>query len=287
MSNVAHFFNLNCFLETEQKAWIVDKRNPNMPIMKINTSDFKLIKSGIYRKKGNRIDFNDVTYYLPDDMWNKLKIISSKSGINLSNYVISLQEFLNKDLIDDLNIDINLKSILPLKNKMEDIYVVCSEQTKNNYDKIIKKIEDELSQVGLVIKNFYYLNDSFLDQNNDDNQFKKMRLILQHSLGYKSDGDKFIDEEITKYEKINFYEKSQSLQFLKSQILGQMNYMISNTERGLSDTIKDDLKYEPPIVHFHSILENDNNPLISSEIKLVSKYVVKKFESFTNSKLFP
>ena len=93
MSNVAHFFDLNCLIKINQQAWVVNKDNPNLPLYKIPPSEFRLIKSGIYAKKGNKIDFNGTTYYLPDELWNRLKIISSKNNINFSNFVISLQEF--------------------------------------------------------------------------------------------------------------------------------------------------------------------------------------------------
>jgi hypothetical protein len=41
------FIDLNVLLRVENQAWVVDKKNANMPIMKISKSDFNLIKSGI------------------------------------------------------------------------------------------------------------------------------------------------------------------------------------------------------------------------------------------------
>ena len=117
MKSSAHFFDLNCLLNIPQQAWIVSKNNPNQPLYKISTSEFKLIKSGIYKKKGNKIEFNGSVYYLPDELWNRLKIISSKNNINFSDFVISLQEFLNKDLISSSKYELNLDPILTLKNK--------------------------------------------------------------------------------------------------------------------------------------------------------------------------
>ncbi len=89
MSNKAHFFDLNCLLDTNQKAWIVNKKNPNQPLYKLSPSEFRLIKNGIYQKQGNKIEFNGTNYYLPDNLWNKLKVLSSKNRINLSDFVIS------------------------------------------------------------------------------------------------------------------------------------------------------------------------------------------------------
>ena len=40
--------------------------------------------------------------------------------------------------------DINLENILHLKNTDDDIYVICSKNTKRNYELMISKIEDKL-----------------------------------------------------------------------------------------------------------------------------------------------
>lgn len=286
MSNIAHFFDLNCLIDMNQQAWIVDKNQPNLPLYKIPVSEFKMIQNGIYFKKGNKIDFNGSTYYLPDELWNRLKVLSSKRNINFSNLVISLQEFLNKDLIDDAKFSLKLEPILDLKNKMDDFYIICSKQSKFNYEKIIKKIEEELEYNGIKVNNFYYLNTNFMNQNSDEVEFKKIRLVLQHAIGFKTDGDKFIDDEITRYDMVNFYDKSTKLLNLSSTVKNLMNFMIANTEKGLSDVIKDDLKESTPVLYFHKIQDNQFNPIKTEKIELTMGYLIKKFESFKSSNFY-
>jgi len=84
------FFDLDVLIDMNQQCWIVEKTRPNIPIMKISKSDFNLIKSGIYSKQGNKIDFNGITFYLPTDLLNKLKIKSKVNKIELSNLAISM-----------------------------------------------------------------------------------------------------------------------------------------------------------------------------------------------------
>jgi len=281
MSNIAHFFDLNCLLKLEQSAWVVDKNKPNVPLLKISPSDFKIIKSGIFKNKGNKIEFNNQVFWLSDEMYNKLKLISLRNRTNISDLVISLQEFLNKNLIEEMDYNLNLDPILNQKNKLDDIYIICSQQTKRNFENIIQKIEEQLISNGIVIKQFYYLNENFLNQNSDEVKFKEMRLLLQHLIGYKTDKNKFINEELTKYDYVNFYDSSISTFKVEKDINEVMNFIWTNTDKGLKDVIKEDLQDSQPILFVHKIETNTLNPVSTKKVKITLPRLIKTFESFT------
>ena len=148
---ISHFFDIDTLIKVNNQAWIVDKDNPSIPIIKISKSDFNLIENGIYRKQNNKIDFNGKTFWLPTELFNRLKIKTKNSKVNFSNLAISLQEFLNKDIIDDMSFEINT-DIISKVNKNEDIYIICSKQTKKLYQKMIDKVEEEFSKNGISSK---------------------------------------------------------------------------------------------------------------------------------------
>ncbi len=236
------FIDLDALVKIENKAWIVDKNSPNIPLLKLSKSDFNLIKSGIYRSQNNKIEFNGVTYWLPSELINKLKIKAKISKIDFGNLAISLQEFLNKSIIDSLDFEVNSFLISKLKNTEDDIYIICSKQTKKNYQNITDKIEKEFLKTGLKIKNYYFISETFYNQNEDNIEFKKMRLLLQHLLGYKTEGDKFIDEEITKYNKIHYYDSNINTLKISDKINELLSFVLSNTDKGLANVIKEDVK---------------------------------------------
>ena len=91
----AHFIDLDIILKTESKPWIVSKENPNIPILKMEPSDFKLFQSGIYRNQNNKIEFNGKTFWLSNEFMNKVKLSAKKYRADISNLAISLQEYLN------------------------------------------------------------------------------------------------------------------------------------------------------------------------------------------------
>jgi len=276
----SHFFDIDTLIKFENQAWIVDKNNPNIPILKISKSDFNLIQSGIYRKQGNKIEFNGKTFWLPTELVNKLKIKAKTYKTEFSNLAISLQEFLNKDIIDEMNFELNLSVVSELKNKTDDIYIICSKQTKRNYQTLIDNLEEKLKEQGLKIKNFYFISDNFSNIDKDEVNFKKMRLLLQHLIGYKTEGNKFIDEEITRYDQVSFYDNNYDTLKVTDDINGLLEVLLSNTDRGLKDVIKENIIDYKPVLLVNKINDNHYNKTETKKVILSLSTLIKTFESF-------
>ena len=276
----AIFIDLNVLLEMNNQAWVVDKKNANTPIVKISKSDFNLIKSGIFKKQGNKVDFNGRTYYLPTDLMNKIKIKTKSYNIDFSNLAISLQEFMNRSMIEEMDFEINKNLILELKNNVDDIYIICSKQTKRTYESIIEKIKEEFEKNGLKIKTFYPISENFMNQNDDDIKFKKMRLLLQHLVGYKTEGNKFKDEEITRYDQINFYDNYLETLKVTKEMNNLLEHIISRTDDGLRSVIKENVIEFKPVLWVHKVNENEMNKRTSEKVILNISKIVKTFENF-------
>ena len=274
------FIDLNVLLEMDNQAWVVDKKNANTPIVKISKSDFNLIKSGIFKNQGNKVDFNGRTYYLPTDLMNKIKIKTKSYNIDFSNLAISLQEFMSKSLIEEMKFEINKDVILELKNNIDDIYIICSKQTKRSYETIIEKIKEEFEKNGLKIKTFYPISENFMNQNDDDIKFKKMRLLLQHLVGYKTEGDKFKDEEITRYDQIHFYDNYSETLKITKEMNNLLEYLLSRSDDGLRSVIKENVQDFRPNLWVHKENENKMNKRSSEKVILNISKIVKTFENF-------
>ena len=274
------FIDLNVLLEMDNQAWVVDKKNANTPIVKISKSDFNLIKSGIFKNQGNKVDFNGRTYYLPTELMNKIKIKTKSYNIDFSNLAISLQEFMNKSLIEEMKFEINKDVILELKNNIDDIYIICSKQTKKSYETIIEKIKEEFEKNGLKIKTFYPISENFMNQNDDDIKFKKMRLLLQHLVGYKTEGDKFKDEEITRYDQIHFYDNYSETLKITKEMNNLLEFLLSRSDDGLRSVIKENVQDFKPNLWVHKENENKMNKRSSEKVILNISKIVKTFENF-------
>ena len=274
-----HIFDIDVLLTTESKPWIIDKNNPKEPIMKLSKSDFNLIRNGVYKSQGNKIEFNDRTYWLPTKLLNELKVIAKNKKIGIDDMAISLREFLNSDVIKDIKYDINYDSIAHLKNKNEDIYLVCSHNTERNFKSVIEKLIDELTEEGIKVKNFYYINETFSNVNSDEVIFKKLELCVQHLVGFEVKNDKFVDKQITKYDKLYFYDDNFDTLKMTDEINSILKTILNKSEEGLKEVIKEDIRYNRAEFFTNKITSNKYNKFTTSHIKISLSNIVT-FENF-------
>ncbi len=275
----AHFFDIDTLLVSDAKVWIVDKKSPNIPIMKIPQSEFNLIKNGIYRNQNNSLNFSGVTYWLPEDLVNTLKVKAKNYRSDFSSLGFSMQEFMNKELIDNIDYKINFENI-NLKNTDDDIYFICSKNTKRNYELMISKIEDKLKDNGLNIKSYYFISETFYNRNDDSISHKKVRLILQHLVGYKTDVDRFIDEKISEYEEVFFYDDVDSAIKLALDVNKFLMILLSNTDSSIKDIIKKEIKDKEHILYVNKVTFNKVNKFVTTKVLLETGNLIKTFENF-------
>lgn len=281
---IGHFFDLDTILVVNAKVWIVDKTIPSIPIMKISQSDFNLIRNGIYKSQGNSVKFAGHTYWLPTTLYENLKIKLNKNKSDISNIAFSMQEFLNKELIENLEYKINLDNIMHLKNTDDHIYIICSKNSKDRYEMMLSKIEDKLKENGLIIKNFYFISETFYNKDMDDIAHKKVRLLLQHIVGLKTDGNKFTDEEITQYDNVYFYDNDDNSINLANGANKLLMFLYSNSEENIKKTIREKLNSSEIILFVNKVTGNKVNKFTKSKVLIQLSNLIKTFESFKNFK---
>lgn len=277
---IAHIFDIDTLITVNSKVWIVSKKNPNIPLLKISKSDYNLIKNGVYKHQNNKIEFNDAIYWLPDDLHNKLKILSKNKKIAIDDFAISMQEFLNKDIVSNSDFQLHLENIIHLSNKGEDIYLLCSTNTERSYKDLINKITTELSNKNVIFKKIYYINDTF-NSKPEDVMFKKCLLCLKHLIGYDIKNDKFIDYDIEKYNKVYFYDDEHNTLKMVDDINVVLNTIISKTDSGIKEVIIENIRDDKSKLVVNKITNNIYNKFITKEVLITLSHIVKKFENFT------
>jgi hypothetical protein len=278
----AHFFDLDVLIKIDSLIWIVSKTKPKVPIIKLTQSEFNLIKKGIYKKYNSQLKISGTNYWLPENLLNDIKVKCKKNGIDITDLAFSMQEFMNPEIIDSLSYEIFTKNIEHLRNSNDDIYIVCSKNTKTNYENIIQKLEKSFLEMGLFVKNYYYLSETFYNKDNDDIVHKKIRLLLQHLVGYKTESDKFSENEIKKYEFVSFYDDDLKSIELAKDINSVLKFIISNTDNNLSRLIKEDINANQYILSVNLVTHNGIMPFSTNEIALKTNEIIKTFESFKN-----
>lgn len=277
----AHFFDLDSILSSDSKVWIVDRKSPKFPVMKISESEFNLIRSGIYKSHGNQIKFAGKEYWLPSETMESLKIKCKNLKSDVSNLAFSMREYMDSDLIESAEYEISHDILRNLKNSQDDIYFICSENTKHNYEKIISKIEEKLESIGISVKKYYFISETFYERDSDEISHKKIRLLIQHLVGYRTDGDKFTDEKLDSYDEAYYYDDDDRSIALASRSSDLLNIISENSDESIRKSIKEDIKSRKPVLKSMLISPNMAKRITSTEIPLQIHNVIKTFESFS------
>lgn len=276
----AHFFDIDTVIISDAKIWVVDKSKPGDCIIKMDQSDFNLVKSGIYRSQGNKIRFSGIDYYLPDDIMNKIKIRCKNIKCDASNLAFSMREFLDPDKINLTNHTIDIDVLLHLKNTQDDVYFICSKNNKKSYDVIIKKIEDKISELGISPKNYYYVSETFYERDDDLISFDKVRLLLQHMVGYKTDGRLFTDDEVLRYDVVNFYDDDVNTIKLATDISNMFSIITKNSDSEIKERVKSVISDNKPELVVNLVSPNKVNRFSKKKVSLEYGNLIKSFESF-------
>jgi hypothetical protein len=276
----AHFFDLDTVIISDAKVWIIDKSRPSLPVHRISQSDFNLVRSGVFKSHGNRVPFAGSDYWLSDKLMSEVNVGCKRNRANSSNLAFSLREFMDEDLIRASNHRINEDVLRHLKNSPDDVYFICSKNTKSNYERMIEKVEDKLEEIGIRIKNYYYVSESFYESNDDDVAWDKCRLLLQHLVGVKADGDVFDTQEIIRYEQIHFYDEDQKSVAMVDSIGKALQTMLANSQSSQKDTIRETIKSSMPELIINIVTPNKMKLFSTKKVKLEYANLVKSFESY-------
>lgn len=280
-----HFFDLDVLINIDNKVWVINKMKPSVPIIKLDRSEFNLIKKGVYRKYNQTLVVNGSSYFISEDLMNTIKIRCKNMKCDITDLAFSMQEFMNPSVIENVDFEINFQNFQHLKNTRDDIYVICSKNSERNYTSIINKLKDKLSEYGLTIKNFYYLSETFYNRDNDEISHKKVRMLIQHLFGLRTDGDKFTDEEIIEYDRVYFYDDELNVISLAKDGNKVFEYISSNSEEHLKSRVKDILKQGDKVIVVNQITNNKIKPFVETEVLIEWSNVKKTFESFNYKRL--
>ena len=261
-------------------AWIVNKDSPNTPLIKLELSDFNLFKSGIFKSQNNKIQFNGKTFWLSNEFMNKIKIIAKKTKVDISNLGISMQEFMNPEIIENLEFDLDLSIFNNIINTNDDIYIICSKNTKSRYTKQIEKLEEKLESLGLKVKNYYFISSTFSNSNDDHRAIIKSKIILQHLLGNKIESEKFVEENITDYNQITFYDDDQLSIQTALNINSVLEKYLLLTEDSTKILIKDKIKKDDNFLIIKEYTHNKSKKFNEHNVQLELNNVIKSFENW-------
>ena len=178
---MVYLFDVDTILSYDWDCWFVDKNEPSEPLFKISKYDYFLISSGVYKNHNNMITYNGNTYYLSNNIYDKLKTSLKKSDTPLSDIGISVREFNN---INNEKVKVNSDIFRSLINKDVTVYILNYYRLSSEFK---QKIEKDILTFGLKIEK--WINYDKFGLTDDDEVTYKFNLI---SKLYESSDDKDI-----------------------------------------------------------------------------------------------
>lgn len=204
MNKIIHFFDLDGTLwDVNTRAWIILKKYPNDPLIKLSNGQLTDILFGVYKNDEIKIQYNGQEYYLSKQIFNKIQ--KSIPNIKEDQLGLSFTEKVNplyhKKLI------FNKENIRHLINTKEiDIGILSGRYSEEDDHKLLSLLKKELDNIGLEINKFYYVSDFFKPIIDNNINYKKMNVLLEHLVGFKIKDDHFLPIKQDLYKEVHFYD---------------------------------------------------------------------------------
>ena len=122
-----------------------------------------------------------------------------------------------------------------------------------------------------------------MNRNEDDISHLKVKLILQHLIGLKTEVDKIVNEEIKDYTQITFYDDSKSAIELSKRINNVLESLLMKTEKDVKLKVKDRMKNVDNVLVVKEYTHNKSKKFLETIVQLEYSNVIKNFESFNFS----
>ncbi len=276
----AHFFDLNTLITINSKVWIVENTNPNIPLLRISKHEFNLIKKGVYKNFNIKVKLSGNEYWISEEIYNNLKVSCKNKKANIADLAFSMQEFMNPEIIEKGDYQIHIENIRHLKNTQDDIFIICSKNSKKAYDPIIEKLEDKIKELGLTIKKYFFISETFYNKDKSEIVTAKTKLLLQFLIGLKIEDNKFTNQEIERYDEVTLYEDDINTIKMITNANDTLHFLVNNTEESLKEQIRTTIKDKECEIMIKQVTFNKANIFIDSKVELQWRNIVRKFESF-------
>jgi len=279
MNKAIHFFDLDRTLwSIDTRAWVIDKNNPNKPLIRLSKEESTYILSGIYKNEEQMIEYNGKVFWISEDMFNKIK--KKRKSLELGDLGISFIEKTNPEYYKKVTFFI--ENIRHLMGKEDiDIGILSARHSVDNDNEVLKVLKDKLLELGLEISKFYYTSDSFVSRNSNKTNIEKMKVLLEHMVGFHIEGDHFVPIKQNFYPEVHFYDDENQNINIANDIQPFLEQYLKNSDDEVFERISKTIGEKNPVLYTHLITNNQLNRFETTEVKLNQpiKFSIKLEES--------
>ena len=271
-----HFFDLdNTLWYLNSKVWIIDKRKPNIPIIKLSKHEMFLIQNGLYKNDNLCVDYNNNKYYISNNLFNK---IQKRRNITIDNLGISFIETFDEERLNETPITYLINNIRHLQDREDvDIAILTGRNNREHYQKLLNDLRKHLNDINLNIFKIYFVGDRFKDRHSSFISLKKTEILLEHLIGMKIEDEKFTPFKQDQYNVVHFYDDEQENIYYANDIQMVFDRLLKNTNDELFKLSIESVNNNELNLYTHLVTSNSLNRFKTSHIILEEpiKYPIK------------
>lgn len=253
-----HWFDLDHTLwATDAKWWILDKKNPEKPLFKINQYDGQLIINGTHIKDNNQIYYNGVVGWLSNEMITKIK---QKKDINIEDIGVTFREYTSSELIQKQseNMFIYIDRLNDIKAKT--INILTARANKEAHKEMIDILDKKLNEIGIKINESIFVNDSQAKLLVGTTRERKLQVLIQSLIGYEIKNNAFSSIMCESCDVCYFYDDEdtniEECKFINERI----RLLLSKTQPWLRQRIEENIKFGEKKMILNLVSSNEMNP---------------------------
>jgi len=275
-------------IDINVKAWIIDKRMPSIPILKLDPLELFMIQKGAYKKDELVIDYNDTTNYISKELFAK---IQKKKLITIENLGISFIEYIDDRIFNKVKVNYLIDNIRHLTEITDKIIILTGRYDRKSFAKVLNKLRLQLTDLGIEIWKMHFVGDSTVNSNNVSTE--KVKCLLEYLIGLKIENDEFIPIKQDQFDLIHFYDN----EFKNIDYAEDIQLYFEQTLRNTKDDevykfVMKRLEKVKPTLELNFITSNELNKFktttVSLEtprrypIRVTENTRIKRFNEFKN-----
>lgn len=277
------FFDIDyTLIRPESKLAIIDKENPGEIVSRINNTDEPLLDS-IWKKYKLNVEYNGKTFWISPEIFKSIK--RKVSDITLDRIGISYREWTDKEILEQQanGLEFLLHNLKDLKDCNIPVALLTARTRKENHGEFLKKMKDEIStKLRLPVIKEFFINDIDSQYSTDLTASRKAKIIIEHLIGYKIKGNRFVDLKQSEYSTIRFFDDDDKNIEAVNNLQKLFETCLNNTDKELKSKIMIRFKNTNLKYNTYLVTNNELNPFIIKENSLISPYNtnVELFETF-------
>jgi len=282
MERLIHILDLdNTAITVDVEPWIINKTEPNEPIIRLRPGQRKLIEAGTFRGENNPISYSGKEYWISNEMYEELER-KTKKEVDLGGYGISYAEFFDPDQIAEQanRVKVCTDNIEHLKNTDDDVIIVSERSDLELHSVLLDVVREKLGEYNIDIKNVYLLSKNNLKTDIIDIPLEKTLLVIEKMTGYKIVDGKFTNVPVEQYNKVHIYDNSRKVYDELCTTQETFNKIYYNSDENIKAVILNKVLSVKPFLKIHQVTANEFNRFKVEHIILKRPTRIYKFNFF-------